>query len=263
MNRFKWFLGPLLFVCVGSYGVLSTEHREKALNKSRIELPAKKKGYSEYILNHMGYTVSFNKNTMQPNWVAWELTAHEVEGKHARSNNFQPDPSLPPHLRVTTEEYIGSGYDRGHMAPSADMKWSLRAMIECFYMSNICPQNGSLNGGGWSSLEKTCRRWAKENGRIFIVCGPVFKGNKHKWIGRTHKIPVPEGFFKVVLSLKKGDEKAIGFYYRNTSAKQTMEEAAMSVDDAEALTGYDFYPLLPKELEKKIEAVFSLKKWHF
>lgn len=232
-----------------------------ASNKRLIELPGKLKGTPERIISHIGYTLSFNRVHNQPNWVAWELTKRETQGTVGRSNNFEPDPLVPQPHQVTTDDYKGSGYDRGHMAPAADMKWSGRAMSECFYMSNMCPQNGSLNSGSWGTLEKACRRWAQQEGAVYIVCGPVFKGNRQKKIGRAHKVTVPDGFFKVVLSMKKNHEKAIGFYYANRGGKQPMEETATTVDNIEELTGMDFFVNIPDHLEKKVESEYSLKLW--
>ena len=163
---------------------------------------------------------------------------------------------------MTTYDYKGSGYDRGHMCPSADMKWSPAAQHDCFYMSNICPQNRRLNSGAWSKLENACRRWAKSEGNIYIVCGPVFdKQRKQLTIGRDLRVRVPNGFFKVVLSTRKGHEKAIGFYYSNRDSHQTMNAAAMSVDQVERLTGMDFFPQLNDVLEKRLEANFDLREW--
>ena len=228
----------------------------------KTEIPARMKGVPERIIAHTGHTLSFNRERNQPNWVAWQLTRNETKGNIGRATDFEPDPDVPLPHRVTTDDYKHSGYDRGHMAPAADMKWSARAMKECFYMSNICPQAGSLNSGPWSALEKACRRWAVREGSVYIVCGPVFEKKRTKSIGKTHRIPVPDGFFKVVLSLRKGKEKAIGFYYRNTGAKQNMEAAARSVDDIERLTGMDFFPAVPDKLERRIEATYRLADWN-
>lgn len=136
-------------------------------------------------------------------------------------------------------------------------------MRECFYMSNICPQDPQLNRGSWATLEKACRRWAKAEGSVYIVCGPVFQsGRKRRTIGRDHTISVPDGFYKVVLSLRKGHEKAIGFYFRNSSARQSMEEAARTVDEIEEMTGINFYVNLNRSLETRLEKTASLKDWH-
>lgn len=236
--------------------------RETARSGRKMELPGTMRGVPERIISHTGHTLSFNRTHNQPNWVAWELTAEETDGRYTRSNDFQPDPQVPLPHRVVTTDYRGAGYDRGHMAPAADMKWSARAMTECFYMSNICPQAHSLNSGPWATLEKACRRWARQEGSVYVVCGPVFKPGRHKSIGTERLITVPDGFFKVVLSLAEGREKAIGFYYANRSGNQTMEGAAMSVDEVETLTGIDFFVNVPDKLEAHVEARFSLKEWH-
>ena len=232
----------------------------------KLELPATARG--ELVLTHLAYTVSFNTHHNNPNWVAWELTAREAEGTGRRSNDFRPDPLLDERQQVTTEDYKGSGYDRGHMCPAADNKWDARAMTECFYMSNMCPQLHELNAGGWETLEAACRRWANQEGSLLIVCGPVYdqevkarqgqrSTRRMKSIGKEHRIDVPTGFFKCVMSLRKGHEKAIGFYYANTDARQTMESACMSVDEVESLTGYDFFVNVPSDLEERIEAECS------
>lgn len=227
----------------------------------RPELPAALRGVPERIIERAGHTLSFNRELNEPNWVAWELTAAETDGATSRSDNFQPDPDVPEPHRVTTDDYRGSGYDRGHMAPAADMKWSARAMTECFYMSNICPQNHSLNSGPWATLESACRRWAGREGSVYIVCGPVFRSGRVRTIGRAHRIAVPDGFFKVVLSLAAGREKAIGFYYANRAGKQPMEAAVMTVDEVERLTGMDFFVQVPDAIEDRVEATASLREW--
>lgn len=235
--------------------------RPKTSQQRLMELPGRLKGVPERIIRHTGYTLSFNREHNAPNWVAWELTAEETKGTQRRADEFRPDPEVPEPHRVTTQDYTGSGYDRGHMVPAADMKWSAKAMSECFYMSNICPQDHGLNSGAWATLENACRRWAAREGAVYVVCGPVYKSARPKKIGRERKISVPDGFFKVVLCLNPGREKAIGFYYANRSGKQPMENAARSVDEIEAMTGMDFFVNLPDKLEARLESTFSFKAW--
>lgn len=243
--------------------VAERQHTAQSVQTAgKIEQPAALQGVPEQIIEHTGFVVSFNKELGQPNWVAWELTAEEAEGEVPRADDFLPDPQVAEAYQVTTADYRGSGYDRGHMCPAADMKWSSKAMNDCFYMTNICPQDHSLNAGSWSTLEKACRRWALREGSVYIAAGPVFKtGKQHAKIGQEHPVAVPDGFFKVVLSLRKGAEKAIGFYYENNSVKQPMEQTAMSVDAVETLTGMDFFPALDDDLENRLEATFKLKEW--
>lgn len=239
----------------------ATKKAVAKVTNRKLELPARLKHTPERIVEHTGFTLSFNREHNNPNWAAWELTADEAKGTLPRANDFEPDPKLPENHQVTHADYTRSGYDRGHMVPAADMKWDSKAMNDCFYMSNICPQTHALNAGGWETLESACRRWAKQEGCVYIVCGPVYKGNRHKTIGKDLKITVPEGFFKVVLSMREGKEKAIGFYYANSNAKQTMEQTATTVDEIEALTGMDFFVNIDDHLEERIESSFSLKQW--
>ena len=239
----------------------ATKKAVAKVTNRKLELPARLKHTPERIVEHTGFTLSFNREHNNPNWAAWELTADEAKGTLPRANDFEPDPKLPENHQVTHADYTRSGYDRGHMVPAADMKWDSKAMNDCFYMSNICPQTHALNAGGWETLESACRRWAKQEGSVYIVCGPVYKGNKHKTIGKDLKITVPEGFFKVVLSMREGKEKAIGFYYANSNAKQTMEQTATTVDEIETLTDMDFFINIDDHLEERIESTFSLKQW--
>ena len=222
----------------------------------RYELPA----YSdkEMVIRHTGFTLSYNQTHNTPNWSAWCLTADHTEGTVERSTKFWADPSIPTPYRVDYYDYKGSGYDRGHMCPAGDMKWSEEAMHDCFYMSNMCPQTGSLNSGAWNKLEMKCREWAKNEGKLYIVCGPVYDKRRHEQIGIDHAIDVPEGFFKAILSLRPGHEKAIAFYFYNDESRQSYKTATLSVDEAEELTGLDLFAALEDKLEAKLESTNNL-----
>lgn len=213
-------------------------------------------------LHHTGFVVSYNPLKGTPSWVAWELTSEETTGLISRKDyDFTPDPMLKMRYQVEKQEYANCGYDRGHMCPAGDMKWNSSAMNDCHYMTNVCPQAPKLNQVYWERLESACRRWADLYGSIYIVCGPVYTKEKNKNIGVNHLIAVPDAFFKVVVMLKEGEEKGIGFFYINDDVHQTMEEAAMSIDEIENITGYDFFHELQDELEETIESQNSLNKW--
>ena len=217
----------------------------------------------DFLVEHTGFALSFDMETNCPRWVAWELTGEEVETKAVvRGNDFRGDPLVPASHRVEASDYRESGYDRGHMCPAGDMKWSSRSMSDCFYMSNICPQVGELNRRWWEHLESACRRWARREGSVYICCGPLFKSSRRqKTIGGNVRARVPNGFFKVVLSLREGAEKAIGFVYSNRDSRQPMDSAVCTVDSVEMLTGLDFFPLLPDSLEDRVEATSNLANW--
>ena len=122
------------------------------------------------------------------------------------------------------------------MCPAGDNRWHWKAMQESFYMTNICPQNHNLNRGDWKELEEACRLWAKKEGKIYIVCGPVLYRQKHRTIGKKHKITVPEAFFKVILCTNSNPPKAIGFIYKNTSGNHPLDTYVNSVDEVERIT---------------------------
>ena len=225
----------------------------------KLVMQTSPKGTPEQILKRTGYVASYNKATLLPNWVAWHLTAERTAGSAKRSGvDFAEDTEVPE-PRATDWDYYNSGYDRGHMCPAADNKWSKKAMEESFLFTNMCPQNGNLNRGDWNEMEMACRKWAKKYGDLYIVCGPILYKGKHKTIGKN-KVVVPEAFFKVVL--RTGDDpQAIGFIYKNTSGNRPKDSYVNTVDEVERITGIDFFPSLPDDVEKNVEATADIANW--
>ena len=133
---------------------------------AEIELPQVEEG--EVVIRHVGYTLSYNEIHEQANWVAYELTAEEVAGEVERKDAFRADPEVESGSAALAD-YRGSGYDRGHLAPVADMKWSAEAMAESFYMSNMSPQKPEFNRGIWKKLEMKVRGWATREEAVLIV----------------------------------------------------------------------------------------------
>ena len=225
----------------------------------KLVMQTSPKGTPEQILERTGYVASYNKTNLLPNWVAWHLTAERTEGSAKRSGvDFAEDTEVPE-PRATDWDYYNSGYDRGHMCPAADNKWSKKAMEESFLFTNMCPQNGNLNRGDWNEMEMACRKWAKKYGDLYIVCGPILYKGKHKTIGKN-KVVVPEAFFKVVLRTGN-DPQAIGFIYKNTSGNRPKDSYVNTVDEVERITGIDFFPSLPDNVEKNVEATADIANW--
>ena len=211
------------------------------------------------MLNRTAYTVCYNAKAMLPHWGAWTLTSDHVNGKYSRGGiKFQEDEDVPA-PRATDADYRGSGYDRGHICPSGDNKWNEDAQRESFLLTNVCPQGHNLNAGDWNEMEQQCRRWAERYGKIYIVSGPILYKKKHKTIGRN-KVVVPEAFFKVVLRLGD-DPKAIGFIYKNEDGNRPKGDYVNSIDQVERITGIDFFPTLPDQLEQSIEATAEWGDW--
>lgn len=218
-----------------------------------LEIPAMTNGKQGQIICHTGYTLAYDAQNKTPQWVAWELTKAETQGKEKRNDKFQEDPQVRD-VKVTNNDYAGSGYDRGHMAPAGDMKWNAQAMEESFYMTNMCPQLHSLNAGDWNELENRCREWAKKYNKVYIVCGPIYREQRNaKYIGKN-RIRVPDEFYKVVLIYEKQKTVALGFLFEHKKGQKPLKEYLTTVDHIENITGLDFFPALPDDLEKRLEA---------
>ena len=227
-----------------------------------LEIPKSTRKVVSLILKRLAYTLSYNKSTLCPNWVAWVLTKDHTDGPYNRKDfRFHEDMDVP-FPRAYYEDYKGSplGMQRGHMCPAADNKWSDKAMDECHLMTNICPQYGELNGGDWKDLEDACREWAETYNCIYIVCGPIFSSNHCRKIGE-HNISVPDAFFKVILRLGKHPQ-ALGFIYPNKKCSGRMTDYALSVDDVEKAVGLDFFSTLDDNIENKVERSSNLNAWN-
>ena len=223
-----------------------------------IERPAPLKGKSEIVLTRKGYTVSYNVDNKIPNWVAWHLTSEHVDGKYKRTGGYQEDTDVPK-PRATKEDYDSTRWSHGHMCPAADNKWDKRAMTESNLLTNICPQDRSLNSGLWNKIEQDCRKWAKKFGDVYIVCGPVLLNREHEIIGEN-KIVVPEAFFKVILCLNP-KPKAIGYIVKNNEGTKKKDQYVNTVDEVERITGIDFFPALPDDIENELEAKSDIGEW--
>lgn len=230
---------------------------EPALNKSLMELPAIRS--NDVVLVYNGFVVNYNTSRLIPNWVAYELTADEVAGEVPRAKGFSMDLDYKDR-QAMREDYSNTGWDKGHMAPAGDMKWSQTAMFESFFLTNICPQNHELNGKDWHNLEKYVREWAVKYGSVWVVCGPYVYANIYGTIGER-KVVVPDGFFKAVLRKDGNDYKAIAFVFENNANRQPVKNAVVSVNDVEALVGYDLFTNLNDKIEETVEAHADWNEW--
>ena len=252
MKRLLFLTATIVFVFVGRAQV----------SPSALELPAYSPQKNERMVWHKRYTVSFNKKFRIPNWVAWELTYDQTLGASSGDLTFEKDKSVdncPSHI-----DYTNSGYSRGHMCPKADNKWDGEAYKESFYMTNVCPQNQNLNNGKWKNLEERCRStWAKDYGKIYIVCGPIIPRVNKKYIGET-KILIPEKFFKAILREVNINGKvhyeAIG-YILTQKNQLYMNKCFYTVNEIEAMTGLDLFHNLDDRIEEKVEEVVHENKW--
>ena len=240
----------------------ANESREVWSTLTEVGYPVMPDSIPDKLLERHCYTVSYNANTRQPNWVMWQLTEdHVMQRKEGVWNEYREDEDLPSEIRATLEDYASSGYDRGHMCPGGDCNWDDEGRDETFVLSNMCPQNPNLNRGDWKEIEMACRKWAKQYGNIYIVCGPVFlKSQQHERIG-PNKIPVPETFFKVVLCSESSTPKGIGFICRNTDGNRKKDFYVNSIRQVERVTGYRFFPNLEDSIKSLVYDMDDINNW--
>ena len=215
---------------------------------------------TDAIRTYLGYDLGYNEQFEQAAWVAYILTRQEAEsGTADRTEDFRPDTSIPNGSAVL-EDYRGSGFDRGHLAPAGDMKWDIRAMSETFLLSNMSPQDPSFNRGIWRRLEEQVRLWAIKKESIYVITGPVLNPID-SFIG-SNQVGIPEYYFKVLADLSPPDHSLIAFLLPGTRSTADLLSFAVSVDSLERFTGYDFFAGAPdQETLEWLEARIYAEHW--
>lgn len=258
LSLVAFFITCSLFFCCCVIANSEESSSKKPQKFGNLEKVIASNSQPSQLVDYEGFSLSFNKKMHVPNWVVWELTGEEVAGTFPRKDNFRGDDNVAGSAEKW--DYSYSGYDRGHMAPAGDLKWSKKAIDESFYMTNMCPQAKSLNTGAWKRLEEKCRQWATIDGAIIIVCGPVLTDPINEYIGDS-RVAVPQRFFKVILSPYVDEPRGIGFIMPNSKVPGGMQAAAVSIDEVERVTGLDFFSSLPDEIENKVESQCKFHYW--
>ena len=223
------------------------------------EMAKTSKTVTEQLIAHTGFTISYNEDWLISNWVAYKMNTDRLAQVVNRIDNYIPDPAVTG-ASADNSDYRGiQPYSRGHLVPSADMRWSVESQQECSYLSNIAPQDADLNNGLWNRIEQYVRNNVKNWGTVYICTGPIVEPG-YSTVG-VHKVVVPQKFFKVLLRHNKDHWAAIGFVVNNESCSGNMFNYAVSVDDVESLTGHDFFYNLPDNIETVIEANYNRKDW--
>lgn len=216
-------------------------------------------GKADSIVEREGYALGYIEKHEQPAWVQYIMTSEEVSRRAAkRGDDFRPDPEIPTGS-ATPQDYTRSGYDRGHLAPAADMSFSGKTMSESFFMSNMSPQAPQFNRGIWSKLEKQVRHFATNEKRIVVVTGPILPSEKTITIG-ANKVTVPQYYYKVIYDTTP-PEKMIGFVLPNKGSSADLRTFVVTVDRVEELTGLDFFSAVPKEKQEQMERTITVENW--
>ncbi|MCB9235605.1 MAG: DNA/RNA non-specific endonuclease [Bacteroidia bacterium] len=234
-------------------------------------LPALKTG--EEVIHHKMFSLVYAEKHEQAKWVAHLIPPEVMEGKEGRTNDFRPDPLIKTGSAVEEDyflkkelpdgsfEYDGFGYDRGHLAPSADFRWSGVALSESYFYSNMSPQNPDFNRGIWADLEARVRGYIYRNPQsiLYVVTGPLLNEELNHIERGMNKVSIPKAYFKVVADLSQG--KAIAFVLPNEPSAQLLSSFAKSIDEVETLTGIDFFADLEDGLESKLESQKVVEDW--
>jgi endonuclease G len=245
--------GLVLFLFFSS--CTQEEPQLRASVQSNDFTPALAQGY---LIKHNYFTLSYSSTHRQAEYSYYYLSPGSILGGQERTDDFRIDPKVKANP-VKSTDYQGSGYDRGHLCPAADMALNLTAMSETFYMSNMSPMAASFNRGIWSKLEDWVRAAALQEGGLYVVTGPVLS----KSCGSIKQsITIPCAFYKIVF--KGGtNPKMLGFLLSNAGTSDAVQKFVVTVDALEQQTGIDFFPQLEDALEQSLESKVSLSGWKF
>ena len=210
------------------------------------------------IVTHAYYTLSYAEAHEQAEWVAYELSKKHLSKNDMKRPYFVEDRQVKS-KSADWRNYKKSGYDRGHLCPAGDRRFTYEAYHETFLTSNISPQNHEFNAGVWNSLEQKTRFWADKYNGVYVVTGGVLKKGL-KSIG-DERVSVPEEFYKIVLDASGGNYKAIAFLIPNKKTSKSFYDYVTTIDAIEKKTGIDFFPKLSEAIETQLESKIDLKAW--
>jgi len=225
------------------------------------------------IIWHAAYVLHYDEAFEQARWVAHIITPDVLSGIVSRTNDFRPDSLIKTGSAVeadyflkqlqpdSTYKYDAFGYDRGHLAPSADFRWSAKALSESYLYSNMSPQLGAFNREAWASVEDKVRGYLYNNptSQLYVVTGPVLKDGLPKIERGVNKVSIPEFYWKVAIDPAK--KKGIGFIMPNRKITEAVENFAVPIDSVERYTGYDFFSNLPADIQSDAENQRILADW--
>lgn len=212
------------------------------------------------IVHHNSYSLSYNEKCEQAEWVAYELNASHISNSNLKRPLFELDKKVKT-KSAHYKNYSNSGYNKGHLIPAADRKYSEDAFKETFLMSNVSPQKPDFNSGIWNNLEQKTRYWAQKYKQLYVITGGILDPGL-KTIG-TEKVAVPNYFYKIILDYHQPEIKAIAFLIPHKNSNKALYQFVTSIDQIEVLTGIDFFPELPDDLENELEKSSSYANWSF
>lgn len=241
---------------------------------TRLEFPKLAEGSQNLVIVHkasgygVNYSVEWDCSKKAQRWTCYQMYAGNTGSNWNRNNwastswggdPFQEDTQIPQQYRTTLSDYRGSGYDRGHICPSADRLFSQQVNEQTFYLSNMHPQLHNFNDGIWSDMEGQIRTWNTNSFRdtLYVVKGGTIASGQVLTPAKSGLL-VPKYFFMAVLCVRNGSYKAIAFWAEHTNSVTKggkLTDYLISVDELEQKTGIDFFCNLPDDTETRVEKV--------
>lgn len=245
-------------------------------NTHRLEFPHVKGGSSLIVTHYdngeINYSVEWDSVKRSCRWSCYEIYGsnreehtqrYYVAGNDRYSRQYPTDPDL--HCSTAwkagrnTDPFWGSGYDHGHMCPSADRLNSYNSNYQTFYLTNMMPQVGDLNSGIWSDMERWVRNWIKTSSRdtLFVVKGgTIDNAGQYKTLSSHQNLIVPNYCYMAVLMKNSSGYRAMGFWIENkANNKSGLAQYVVNIDQLESLTGLDFFCNLPDDTENHVEGL--------
>jgi len=219
-------------------------------------------GISETITEYQlcrEYAVGYDSDLKTPMWVAYRVSASTLIKKVRRHGSFASDHRLQKKDRIYSSRYTRTGYDRGHMAPAINFRYSKKAEKNAFIMSNIVPQLPRVNRGIWKALEYRIQKTALRDGELLVIDGPIYSLPIAKLKGI---VPIPSSFYKIIV--RESPLKVAAFIIPNINPpkKYNLADYAVSVDNIEAIVGIDFLANTPLQIQNSIENIVpSASDW--
>lgn len=212
------------------------------------------------LVEHQHFTLSYHERYEQAEWVAYVLKREHLTNHERERPYFIEDPKVRT-KSADWRNYKGSGYDRGHLCPAGDRRFSEYAFNETFYTSNITPQENEFNAGIWNDLEKMVRSWCRISGTLYVITGGVLEPSLDR-IG-DEGVAVPDFYYKIIV-MGSGDSLRVAcFLLPHKNSTLPLDKYLVSVDELEKRTGIDFFPGLPDTIENRIEREIAKSQWTF
>ena len=288
----KWLLLalPLLFVACSSdddpyTGPSQREDKVANVNANpasrkeylRLEFPRIKDDGNNLVVVHttaeygVNYSVEWDCDKKSQRWSCYQMYASNSVAHTSRyysdTNQYPADPDIPSVLYFTSDPFWGSGFDHGHICPSADRLCSAEANYQTFFLSNMQPQFNKFNAGLWAKMEGQVRTWNRAQFRdtLYVCKGGTIDRADQLLMTTAKGLLVPRYFFMAILCKNSQGYKALAFWVehenRSDNANNNLYPYTISIDQLEELTGIDFFCNLPDDKEKEVESAVFPQAW--